>query len=177
MPRAVNPSIATGESLLSMYAEKKLCRMFLEKIDPIFKILHAPSLRTFILDGKPYLDYEPGHLAPTALACAVYFAAACSVSEEESLSLFGCNKSFLVARYQQEAETTLARADFMTSNDLTILQAFVLFLVSALMSALRTFSNRLVNPVSFSVPRLKSTGLDYDEHGPSNWSSTVTPFP
>ncbi|KAF7590310.1 hypothetical protein BBP40_003003 [Aspergillus hancockii] len=130
MSKGVSSSMATRELLLITHVEKKLCRIFLEKIDPFFKILHAPSLRTFILDGNPYLDYGQGHLAPIALTCAVCFAAACSVTEGESIGLFGCNKSFLVARYQQEAEATLARADFMTSNDLSILQAFVIFLLA-----------------------------------------------
>lgn len=81
------------------------------------------------MDGKPYLDYEPGHLAPTALAYSVYFAASCSLHDEESMRCFGIPKSSMVAKYQKEAEAALARADFITTNDLTVLQAYVLFLV------------------------------------------------
>lgn len=122
--------MATREPALTINAEKALVQVFLEKVDPAFKILHAPSLKAFLLDGKPYLDYEPGHMAPAALSSAIYFAAACSITEDESKKLLDCNKGWLVARYQQESESALVKADFMTSNDLTILQAFVLFLVS-----------------------------------------------
>ncbi|KAB8262797.1 hypothetical protein BDV32DRAFT_120101 [Aspergillus pseudonomiae] len=130
-PMGLGSSMATTEPNLTIQAEKNLAQVFLKKVDPAFKILHAPSLKAFLLDGKPYLDYGPGHTAPAALASAVYFAAACSITEDESKNLLGCNKGWLVARYQQESEAALAKADFMTSNDLAILQAFVLFLLAS----------------------------------------------
>ncbi|KAE8340076.1 hypothetical protein BDV24DRAFT_175711 [Aspergillus arachidicola] len=130
-PRGLGSSMATKEPILTRQAERNLVQVFLKKVDPAFKILHAPSLQAFLLDGKPYLDYEPGHMAPAALSSAIYFAAACSATEDESNDLLGCNKGWLVARYQQESEAALAKADFMTSNDVTILQAFVLFLLAS----------------------------------------------
>ncbi|KAE8375013.1 hypothetical protein BDV26DRAFT_283830 [Aspergillus bertholletiae] len=130
-PTGFGSSVATREPILTIQAEKSLFKIFLERVDPAFKILHAPSLKAFLLEGKSYLDYEPGHMAPATLSSAVYFAAACSVTEDESKNLFGCNKGWLVARYQQESEAALAKADFMISNDLTILQAFVLFLLAS----------------------------------------------
>ncbi|GES63577.1 C6 transcription factor [Aspergillus terreus] len=111
--------------------EKELCRIFLEKVDPYFKILHKPSLSSFLLAGEPYLDYVPGHPAPTALAYAVYYAATCSLSDAECSRKFHTSKPVLIDRYQTETESALARLDFMTSNDLTILQAFVLFLLAS----------------------------------------------
>ncbi|KAE8149832.1 fungal-specific transcription factor domain-containing protein [Aspergillus avenaceus] len=122
---------AFRESLTTIYIEKKLYQIFLEKIDPFFKILHTPSLSAFILDGKPYLDYEPGHLAPTTLVLAICYTAVSIITEDDSYNLLGCKKSALVAKYQKESEAALARADFMTTNDITILQAFVLFLLAS----------------------------------------------
>ncbi|OGM50436.1 C6 transcription factor [Aspergillus bombycis] len=130
-PRELGSSMATREPNVTVQVEKNLVQVFLEKVDPAFKILHAPSLKVFLLDGKSYLDYEPGHMAPAALASSIRFAAACSITEDESKNLLGCNKGWLVTRYQQESEAALAKADFMTSNDLAILQAFVLFLLAS----------------------------------------------
>lgn len=101
----------------------------MQRVDLLCKILHRPSVKEFLVDGKPYLDYEPGHLAPIALAYSVYFAASCSLHDEESMRCFGIPKSSMIAKYQKEAEAALARADFITTNDLTVLQAYVLFLV------------------------------------------------
>ncbi|PYH45062.1 Zn(II)2Cys6 transcription factor [Aspergillus saccharolyticus JOP 1030-1] len=122
---------ASGEQPgISKHAQQQLCQVFLERVDPVVKILHRPSLCAFLLEGKPYLDYEPEHLAPTALACAVYYAASCSLLEDECTRAFGVTKASLVAKYQGDVELALGRADYITTNDLTVLQAFVLFLVS-----------------------------------------------
>ncbi|OOF99071.1 hypothetical protein ASPCADRAFT_163043 [Aspergillus carbonarius ITEM 5010] len=119
-----------SEPPVTSSTHQQLCCLFMHRVDPICKILHRPSLKAFLVDGSPYLDYEPGHLAPTALAYSVYYAASCSLSDEESMHSFGIPKSTMVSRYQKDAEAALARADFITTNDLTVLQAYVLFLIA-----------------------------------------------
>ncbi|RAK97723.1 Zn(II)2Cys6 transcription factor [Aspergillus ibericus CBS 121593] len=119
-----------SEPVCSSPTHQQLCCLFMQRVDPLCKILHRPTLKAFLVDGSPYLDYEPGHLAPTALAYSVYYAASCSLIDEESMRCFGIPKSSMVARYHKEAETALARADFITTNDLTVLQAYVLFLLA-----------------------------------------------
>lgn len=114
---------------MSMRVRQSLCQVFLEQVDPVIKILHRPSLCSFLLDGKPYLDYALGDPAPTALACAVYYAATCVMDEGQCLVLFEVNKQSVVSKLQKETEAALSRADLVTTNDLTVLQAFVLSLV------------------------------------------------
>lgn len=109
-----------------------LCQIFLRQVDPLFKVLHGPSLSAYLIEGKQYFDYEPGHPATEALAAAVYYAAACSLTEEQCLSIFGVKKEPVVARYRLASETSLIKAGFVTTNDLTVLQAYVLYLVSFL---------------------------------------------
>lgn len=111
--------------------QKQLCHIYLEQVDPIFKTLHQPSLRSFMLDDEAYLDYKPGDPAPAALACAVCYVATCSLSEQQCFELFRMNKETMVSIHQKETEAALLRADFITSNDLTVLQAFALSLVSS----------------------------------------------
>lgn len=128
------PCIRGGSSGASppatSHIREQLCEIFMGQVDPVFKILHGPSLREFLVDGKPYLDYEPGHSAPAALASAVYYAAICSLSNEQCAVLFGNSKKVVVANYQRDAEAALLNADVTTTNDLTVLLAYVLFLVS-----------------------------------------------
>lgn len=161
IPKGVGSLIVTREPALTIQDEKNLVRIYLERIDPVFKILHAPSLKAFLLYGEPYLDYKQGHMAPATLACAIYFAASCSVAEDESQKLFGCNKSRLVARYQRESEAALAKADFMTSNDITILQAFLLFLLASRSQdssrrvwTMLSMALRIAQALSLHVPEL-----------------------
>jgi hypothetical protein len=80
------------------------------------------------------LDYEPDHQAPATLAAAVYLAAVCTIDDTECQSLFNADKSTMIAEFQKETEGALARADFVTTNDLAVLQAYVISLVSAIPS-------------------------------------------
>ncbi|KAF9889399.1 hypothetical protein FE257_007300 [Aspergillus nanangensis] len=135
MPGSIQPDepglLVLGGVLASREAERELFRIFLHRVDPFFKILHGPSLNAFMINGKSYLDYEPGHAAPRALSHAIYYAAAGSLDDEECSRIFKKNRTTVVELYRKESETALAQADFMVSNDLTVLQAFVLFLLAS----------------------------------------------
>ncbi|KAF3029125.1 hypothetical protein E8E15_011096 [Penicillium rubens] len=109
----------------------RLCDIFFRNVDPLFKILHRPSLQAFIKDGKPYLDYEQDHQAPATLASAIYLCAVCTLDEMECQSMFNTSKKVIVAEFQQETESVLAKADFVTTNDLTVLQAYIISLLAA----------------------------------------------
>ncbi|PLB49307.1 hypothetical protein P170DRAFT_426246 [Aspergillus steynii IBT 23096] len=114
----------------SFTVQRSLVEVFLSRIDPVFKIIHQPSLRAYLLEGKQYLDYERGHHAPNTLASAIYYAAVCILNDQECNLLFQEPKSAVVARYRRVCDVALFRADFMTTNDLTVLQAFMISLLS-----------------------------------------------
>ncbi|KAH8431499.1 fungal specific transcription factor domain-containing protein [Aspergillus melleus] len=109
---------------------RSLVEVFLSRIDPVFKVIHQPSLRAFLLEGKQYLDYEDGRHAPNTLASAIYYAAVCILSEEECDRVFKEHKSSVVAKYRRVCDAALYHADFPTTNDLTVLQAFMISLLS-----------------------------------------------
>ena len=119
---------------LQPHIRQRLCDIYLQNVDPVFKVIHRPSLRDFLRDDKPYLDYEPDHQAPATLASAVYLAAVCTIDDAECQSLFNADKRTVIAEFQKETEGALARADFVTTNDLAVLQAYVISLVSAVPS-------------------------------------------
>lgn len=97
----------------------------------MFKILHQPSLAAHLIRGEHYLNYEIDYLTIEALDHSVYYAATASLTEEQCTSLFGARKSAIVAKYRLASEVALAHADPAATDDLTVLQAFVLYLVSA----------------------------------------------
>ncbi|KAJ5835730.1 Transcription factor [Penicillium robsamsonii] len=109
----------------------RLCDIFFHNVDPLFKILHRPSLQAFLKEGKPYLDYEQDHQAPATLALAMYLCAVCTLDEVECQSMFNTSKKIIVAEFQKETELALARVDFVTTNDLTVLQAYIISLLAA----------------------------------------------
>lgn len=125
-----NSPQANGRLNLQPQIRHRLCDIFFHNVDPLFKILHRPSLQAFIKDGKPYLDYEQDHQAPATLASAIYLCAVCTLDEVECQSIFNTSKKIVVAEFQRETESALAKADFVTTNDLTVLQAYIISLVS-----------------------------------------------
>ncbi|KAJ5720865.1 uncharacterized protein N7483_008799 [Penicillium malachiteum] len=110
---------------------RTLCDIYLSNVDPVFKVLHRPSLRAYLHDDQPYLDYEPDHQAPITLALAVYSAAVCTIDDSQCHFLFGMDQKSAFADLQRETEAALTRADFVTTNDLTVLQAYVISLLAA----------------------------------------------
>ncbi|KAJ5595069.1 uncharacterized protein N7459_001277 [Penicillium hispanicum] len=125
-----SPQSVKGLSI-SAQTRRSLCAIYLRNVDPVFKVLHRPSLRAFLHDEKPYLDYEPDHHTPATLALAVYYAAVCTIDETQVQSLFGSDKKTITAELQRETEMALVKAEFMTTNDLTVLQAYVISLLAA----------------------------------------------
>ncbi|KAJ5093866.1 hypothetical protein N7456_009727 [Penicillium angulare] len=117
--------------MISAQTRQTLCDIYLHNVDPVFKLLHRPSLRAFLHDNQPYLDYEPEHQAPATLALAVYSAAVCTIDDTQCQLLFGLDKKSVFADLQRETEAALIRADFVITNDLTILQAYVISLLAA----------------------------------------------
>lgn len=109
---------------------RSLCEIYLNNVDPVMKVLHRPTLRAFLIDDQPYLDYPPDHQSPITLSYAVYALAACTIDNAQSHLLFGVDKKTAIADLQKETEIALMKSDFVTTTDLTILQAFILSLVS-----------------------------------------------
>lgn len=123
-----------SQRILAMTPEVKrsLCDVYLNNVDPVFKILHRPSLRAYLYDEKPYLDYPLDHQAPVTLTCAVYVAAVCTLDDSQCQLLFGVDQKTAVAELRKETEAALIKSDFVITNDLTILQAYIISLVNHL---------------------------------------------
>jgi hypothetical protein len=102
-------------------------KFFRDNVDPLVKIIHAPSMEPTILQAKDRLDKI--HRGLECLMFAIYYGAVTSMWEEECRSIFGEEKPVLLARYRFGVEQALARADFLQSDEMIVLQAFVLFLI------------------------------------------------
>jgi len=102
-------------------------QVYQENVDPILKIIHVPTTTKLIRQVRTSLD----NLTPSteALMFSIYYAAITSLDEEEVKLNFGAEKDFLLQQYRFALEQALAKSNFITSPDLTIAQAFILFLV------------------------------------------------
>ena len=103
----------------------ELLEIYLHRVDRVFKVIHAPSLSTMILEDTTITP------AQEALKFAVFFTAVNSLDEQECLERFNLTKGAIGSRFQLAAEVFLSRAGLMISTDLMGLQAFVIYLVSS----------------------------------------------
>jgi hypothetical protein len=105
------------------------CEVFLANVDPVLKILHAPSLRRYVLEGSERLDCSTGPKGLDALKFAIYYAAITSLTAGECSQQIGEDKAVLLRRYRTGIEVALVKADFVNTEEMSTLQALVIFLI------------------------------------------------
>lgn len=107
-----------------------LSDIFFSRVDPLFKVLHRPTVEKFMSAAADNLDHITTGKGQEALMFAIYFAAVTSLSQKECLEFFHQEREILSIHYKYGIEAALANADLLNSMDLVTLQAFVLYLVS-----------------------------------------------
>ena len=105
------------------------CDIYLANVNPIFKVLHGPSLRKYLQENAAELDCSPGHGGLEALKFAIYYAAVTSMDDGECRHRIGENRTILLARYRAGTELALAKADFINTVEMSTLQALAIYLV------------------------------------------------
>ncbi|KAM0805138.1 hypothetical protein BDR22DRAFT_817622 [Usnea florida] len=140
---------------------------FVYRVDSVLKVSHVPLLRSLLLPDGPI---NPGPLkGPSyeALKFAVCFTAACTLSEAECRAIFVEEKDKVINRLRLATEVVLSRAHLLTTSDITVLQAFVIYLAGR-----RTCDGykKIWTLIASAVRIGQSLGLDTDE------SRCRTPF-
>lgn len=107
----------------------QLCQVYIDNVDPIIRILHRPSLSMWMMHGERYPDYPEGHSTPEVLGAAVCYSASASMTDESCQAILKVDKSRLVKACRTDCETAISKSALLTSRDITVLQAFVLYLV------------------------------------------------
>lgn len=101
--------------------------IFKDRVDPLVKVLHIPTIEPTVLEARNRLDQI--HRGLEALMFAVYYGAVTSLPNEDVRKIFGEEKLDLVMRYKFGVEQALARADFLQTDEIIVLQAYVIFLI------------------------------------------------
>jgi hypothetical protein len=107
-----------------------LLEVYTERVHSIIGLPHMPSFKN-LLPHRRSERIETSSFDENALIFAVFYAAICSMDEDEVSSSFNETKSELALKYQTGLETCLAKADFLNNPNDTNLQAFVIFLALA----------------------------------------------
>lgn len=115
--------------LLSDHSKQAMIQLWVQRIDPVMKLIHEPSFTSYLRGASEYLDYVPGHPNVEALRAAVLYCCACSVTESESRSMFYLDRPDLIGIWRRYTEQCFAKADYIVSRDITMLQAMIYYLV------------------------------------------------
>ena len=106
----------------------RLWQIFLDNVNPLIKIVHAPTTQRRLLDASA--DLENISKEWEALMFAIYLAAIQSMSADDCQIIMGESKDILFRRYNSAAKSALLRANFTSSLDILLVQAFTLYLLA-----------------------------------------------
>lgn len=106
----------------------RLWQVFLDNINPLTKLIHAPTTQQRLLDASANLESISKEWE--ALMFAIYLSAVQSMSADECRSIVGESKAVLIRRYHSAVRSALLRANFTSSLDILLVQAFALYLLS-----------------------------------------------
>ncbi|KAF5871563.1 putative fungal specific transcription factor domain-containing protein [Botrytis fragariae] len=104
-----------------------LLNVYCENIHVFMRIVDIPAITDMIRELRGNKGKE---LTPTneALMFSIYYATVTSMEEDEVISNFGCTKSELSFKYRLGLENSLAKADFLSEPDITLVKALLIFL-------------------------------------------------
>ena len=108
----------------------QLSAVYWYNVDPLFKILHRPTMESGLERFARSPDLFPVDRATEALYFSMYFAAVTSLSPASCKSKLGEERSTLVQRFRLAVEVALAKADYLNSTQLELFQALALYVVS-----------------------------------------------
>lgn len=107
----------------------RLWQTFLDNVNPLTKIFHAPTIQQAVLNASGDLDNVPKEME--ALMFGIYSCAVVSMTSADCKAMLGESKKTLLAGFHSAAQRALQKAELLKTTDIMVLQAFILFLVSS----------------------------------------------
>lgn len=105
----------------------RLWQVYLERVNSTLQMVHVATVRTIVLHtvtNIATLSYDQ-----QALAWSIYAAAAVSLTDIESVQLFGVSREYAVKALLNSTKLALIRFDYLINSNTASLQAFLHFIV------------------------------------------------
>lgn len=127
MSNAASPRHDEGPTLDPVQAFK-LWQIFLDRVNPLIKIIHAPTVQQYMVQAAADMssisfDYQ-------ALLYSIFCLAAISLTEDEAVQMLGIPRGQAIYKFLRGANTTLTRFDFLRRYNMVVIQTLVHLLVS-----------------------------------------------
>jgi len=108
----------------------RLWQIYLDRCNPLTKVIHVPTVQPFVLDATGSTPTLPKNVE--SLLFAIYTLAVVSMTKEESEEVLGMPKEKALARFSAGLRSCMIRLGFLKTHDLITLQALVIYLVGTL---------------------------------------------
>jgi len=107
----------------------RLWQVYLDNVDPLLKVTHAPSLQARLITTINDLS----KMQPTfhALMFSIYCLSVTSLDEDECVLRFSASKVDLLAKYHSACQYALADCGYLRTSDCECLVALYLYLVGS----------------------------------------------
>ncbi|KAB8071469.1 fungal-specific transcription factor domain-containing protein [Aspergillus leporis] len=105
-----------------------LLEIFKQNVAPLVRIFHLPTLVQLYWDAVASVDAVEKNME--ALLFAIYYSAVISMNPNQCLTILGMARPHALRTYRFAVEQALARANLLNTQNLTLLQAVVLFLTA-----------------------------------------------
>ncbi|KAI0137073.1 putative C6 transcription factor [Xylariales sp. AK1849] len=111
----------------SVHVLPKLRNIYVDRVDPLTKILHVPTFWTALTGGLQ----NPEGLSKSLQAAmfAFYLATISALQEDECQDLFKVQKSIVYSRYRLATRQALIDAGFLSTSSPMTLRAYALFMI------------------------------------------------
>ncbi|KAE8381180.1 fungal-specific transcription factor domain-containing protein [Aspergillus bertholletiae] len=110
----------------SLQILSKLKEIYLDRVDPMIKILHMPTFWILATNGLRVPQNLPTD--SEAMIFAFYLATISTLKEDECQHLFGVCKSVINSHYRLAARQALVNAGFLSTSSPMTLRAYALFM-------------------------------------------------
>lgn len=107
----------------------RLWQIYLENIDPLLKVTHAPSLQVRIIEAASNVSKIDANMH--ALLFSIYCVSVFSLSPEDCQTILETPRDELLENYHNACEEALINCEFLATNDRDCLTALLLYLVGS----------------------------------------------
>ncbi|KAH8200746.1 hypothetical protein TruAng_005063 [Truncatella angustata] len=106
----------------------RLWHTFLERVNPITKVIHVPTVQPLVVEAATNQANLPKNVE--ALLFSIYTLGVVAMTESECITVLGLSKDDAYARFSKGARVSFMRTGILHKYDLVVLQALVLYLTS-----------------------------------------------
>ncbi|KAI1192056.1 fungal-specific transcription factor domain-containing protein [Nemania serpens] len=106
----------------------RLWQTFLEKVNPVTKLIHVPSVQPKLVEATANPNSIPKNV--DALLFSIYTMAVAALDDKECQQQLGCAKEEAYQRFATGCRIALMRIGILNTYDLVVLQALLLYFFS-----------------------------------------------